>query len=370
MGNPEHLFALGQGRQAWLSWWREHYPSTPADLQGADLSGMNLDGYVLIDARLNGANLERASLRGTNLIKAILPNARLEGADLRGSQLGYAVCDEADFRNTRLAGALCTGAQFRSANFSGAQLGPEEEFEAAGFYGTDLRRAIFKGADLTKVGLRYALCVETDFSNAVLSGCLIYGASFWSPILEGAVQKALVITRENESPIEVDDVELAQFIYLLINNRKIRNIIETLTSRVVLILGRFTSKRKMVLNALREELRNRDLSPIIFDFERPSSRDLTETISILAHLARFVIADLSEPRSVPQELMSIIPHLPSVPIQPLLVASEEEYSMFEHFLRYPWVLPTFRYIDQDHLIKSLADHVLGPAQSKSDELRR
>lgn len=47
------------------------------------------------------------------------------------------------------------------------------------------------------------------------------------------------ITENEKHNIAVDDVEVAQFIYLLINNEKIRNAINTVTSKTVLILGRF-----------------------------------------------------------------------------------------------------------------------------------
>jgi hypothetical protein len=40
----------------------------------------------------------------------------------------------------------------------------------------------------------------------------------------------------------------------------------------VLILGRFTEERKLVLDALREELRQRCYLPILFDFEKPRWR--------------------------------------------------------------------------------------------------
>ena len=60
----------------------------------------------------------------------------------------------------------------------------------------------------------------------------------------------------------------------MINNERIRHIIDTITSKVVLILGRFTPERKAVLDALREELRKRDYLPVLFDFERPAGQTM------------------------------------------------------------------------------------------------
>jgi hypothetical protein len=151
---------------------------------------------------------------------------------------------------------------------------------------------------------------------------------------------------------------------------KIRHLIDSITSKVVLIVGRFTEERKAVLDAIRDELRKRDYLPVLFDFETPSNRDIRETVSTLAHMARFVIADITDAKSIPQELMRIVPALPSVPIQPLLLASQQEYGMFEHFKRFPWVLEPFLYADQDQLLASLDSHVVGPAEKKAKEQTR
>jgi len=62
--------------------------------------------------------------------------------------------------------------------------------------------------------------------------------------LKDATQSNLVITPDEESKIEVNNLEVAQFIHLLLNNAKIRDVIDTITSKVVLIVGRFTPQRK------------------------------------------------------------------------------------------------------------------------------
>ena len=101
--------------------------------------------------------------------------------------------------------------------------------------------------------------------------------------------------------------------------------------KAVLILGRLTDERKEVLDALRDELRKRDYLPILFDFDKPTSRTTDETITLLACVARFVIADVPDAKSVLQELRAIVPDLPSVPVQPVIIASQEESGMFDFY---------------------------------------
>ena len=243
-------------------------------------------------------------------------------------------------------------------NLSGANL------RRAHLYGADL-----SGADLSRADLSEAPLVSADLTGANLTGSRVYGVSVWRSKLEGAKQQNLVITRIDEPQITVDHIEVAQFIYVMLNNQKIRDVIDTITSKVVLILGRFTDERKAVLNALREELRKRNYLPVLFDFSVPATRDITETVSLLARMARFVVADITDAKSIPQELAVIVPDLPSVPVQPLLLEGSAEYGMFEHFKRYLWVLETYRYASSERLIAGLAEHVIDPAEDYARSVR-
>src|SRR5205814_497636 len=129
----------------------------------------------------------------------------------------------------------------------------------ANLFRADLGAANLSGANLTGANLDYANLDEADLTSANLTDCRIYGVSAWGlKLTDETEQRNLIITRTNEPEITVDGIEVAQFIYLLLDNRKIRHVIDTITSKAVLILGRFTDERKAVLDALRDELRKRD----------------------------------------------------------------------------------------------------------------
>src|SRR5216684_337705 len=322
MANQEHLDILKQGVEAWNQWRKEHTDIRP-ELRGADLREASLDG-----AKLRGADLYGADLYGSHLSGAVLFGANLHDAHLQDTKL----------RN----------ADLREAN---------------------LRKADLSRADLSRADLSRAVLVETILTGALLNDCIIYGISAWNVQLEGATQLNLVITRDDEPTITVDNLKIAQFIYLLLNNAEIRDVINTITTKVVLILGRFTPERKTVLDALREELRQQNYLPIVFDFEKPGSRNFTETVRTLAHLSRFIIADLTDPSSIPQELYAIVPTL-AVPVQPVLLEGKREYAMFADFKRYHWVLPVHHYTDLADLLATLKERVIDPAEHKAQELTK
>jgi uncharacterized protein YjbI with pentapeptide repeats len=340
MADHEQLTLLKMDVESWNT-WRASNPNVEPGLAGADLSKADLRG-----ADLCRANLREADLRGADLRGADLRRANLREADLNGADLGKAQLYRANLNRARLA----------DANLTEADL-----------YRVFLTRADLRGANLRGADLRLSVLVATKLDGAHLTGARVYGISAWG--LEGvpADQADLIITSDDEAAVTVDNLKVAQFVYLLLANEEIRAVIDTITSKVVLILGRFTADRKTVLNALRDELRRRGLSPIVFDFEIPHDRDVTETVTLLARMARFVIADLTDPRSIPQEIQAIAPDV-AVPIQPVILAGQEPWSMFRDLRRkYHWVLKPYEYTDQQHLLATLSD-VLAPAEAKREEL--
>ncbi len=347
MADAEHLAKLNEGVEAWNA-WRKRDPRAVPDLRDANLSEYDLDGVDFENTSLWQATLSGAYLRDAVLTKAYMYRADLQDADLSRANLAGAQLTEASLRSARLAEADLRNADLRDADLTAADL-----------RGANLGGAILNGATL----------VDTNLDGANLSGCAVYGIAAWNVSLRSAIQSNLVITAHGESPVQVDNLEVAQFIYLLLHNEKIREVIDTVGKKAVLILGRFTAERKAVLDAIRDALRTHGYLPILFDFEKPGSRDTHETIVTLASMARFIVADITDPKSIPQELGSIVPNLPSVPVQPVLQAGYEPWGMYDHIVRYPWVLPVFRYESGEALVAELASRVIRPAEAMADRQR-
>lgn len=327
MANPEHLNIIKQGVNAWNQWRAKNPRIKPdlsrAELQRAGLTGVDfreadltladLSSAVLTKGNFHKANLRRANLRRATLLEADLGEADLTGADLSranisrasfyGSNLNVAalvetIAHETNFSYSDLTSATLIRARLGEANLKKANL------QKTNLRKADLSNGNFEGAILCDADLSEAILIEPNFEDAYISGCLVYGTSSWNlKINEETKQSNLIITRSGEAVITVDNLEVAQFIYLLLHNKNIRHIIDTITTKVVLILGRFTPERKAVLNAIREELRGRDYIPVLFDFDKPEAKDTHETITTLARLARFVVADITDPKSIPQELV-------------------------------------------------------------------
>ncbi len=143
--------------------------------------------------------------------------------------------------------------------------------------------------------------------------------------------------------------------YLLLDNKKLRDVIDTIGKKTVLILGRFKPyERKAVLDAIREELRRQNYIPIVFDFEKPTSKDFTETIRLLTGMCLFVIADITNPRSSPLELQATVPYF-RIPFVPIIQKGEEPFSMFNDLYGCDRVLDLLEYDSVNSLVLMSTD---------------
>ncbi len=336
MANPEHINVLRNGQKAWNSWRSDNPDITP------DLSGIYL-GKFLDASRLNvefGSHY-RSNFSGYDFRNAILDKVVIGNFDLSKTLLSGASFRYCDFTQSVFWGKKST-VDLRATNFSFANL------EGVQLINCNLNNSIFEQTNLTRT-----IFDTCSFNSAKISDCIVYGTSVWNSQFNEAIQKNLRITNKNENTLTVDQLTMAQFIYLMLENHELRNIIDTLTSKTVLILGRFTTERKKVLDAVKQEIRNVGLAPVLFDFDKPLNRDLTETIILLASMSKFVVADLTNPSSIPHELGHIIPHNLSIPILPIIESRCREYSMFEHWQRYPHVRDIESYENEDDLLKKL-----------------
>lgn len=181
---------------------------------------------------------------------------------------------------------------------------------------------------LSSATLHGAVLVQTNLTDAVLSKCYVHGLSAWDvKLCEGTKQQDLVITDVGEPEVTVDNIEVAQFVYLLLHNEKIRDVIDTIGRKGVLLLGRFTEGRIAILERLREELRKRGYLPIVFNFDKPETKDFTETVRLLAGLSHFVIADITNP-TAPLELQATVPEI-MVPFRPIIEEGQEPFAMLQ-----------------------------------------
>lgn len=294
-----------------------------------------------INEDFSNSDLFSASLRN-----CVFVNCSFDKSDMIYTDLVDAYFERCTFKRTSIRLSKIGNAVFSNCFFEKADLSYCSAEETS-----------FENSTILNTKLEHMSLVSSNLSHTKIYNCYVYGISSWDLNLNCSVQKDLIITPKGKPTITVDNIELAQFLYLLINNSKLREAIDSISSKAVLILGNFSKERKKILDQIRKQLRNRNLIPILFDFEKPNSRDLTETIRLLALMSKFVIVDLSSPRSSPHEIANIVTDNPSINIFPIVLSGEQPYGMFEdHYKAYPWVKKIKEYTNDN--ILQVVDEIL------------
>lgn len=276
-----------QGAKKWNLWREQNTESisfnNPDWYDCPGIDGMQAKGNNLV-------NFSGMDLSGVSIFKAFA-----EGIHLRKTKFDGATFEEGDFSRADFSGAIFVNTKFNKTIFTGAN------FEGASFINCNLNRVNLVGA---------------NFRVKEITETVIYGIAAWDiEMSDDSKQSNLVIEKtydlysdfisQGRIPMMVDDIELAQFVYYLNNHKKMRDAINVLNDKGVLLLGRFKGGGLERLYSMREWFKSKGYMAMIFDFARPDNLSLTETVITMAGLSKFVVVDLSG-SSVPAELSSIL----------------------------------------------------------------
>jgi uncharacterized protein YjbI with pentapeptide repeats len=375
MANAEHISILKAGVAEW-NHWRASTNHSLADLCGADLSGMKLNGIDFLRADLKGAiltetQLEHAHLKNADLTGATLDAANLEHANARSAIFDQVVANKANFEVSTLRGARFRRAQLSGARFHRAYLRDADLSDAA-FTGCWLRFATLNGAccqntDFSSADLRHASMVETNLKGANLTDVHVFGISAWGVETDANTRQDLIVgvnANEREAPLRTHDLRTAQLLSLMLDAAGVRSVIDSVSSKLVLILGSFSPSEKVVLDALRESLQRYGYIAVEFDFERPSERDYAETVLTLVGMSRFVVADFTNAKEVRAEVAQARRQYKRVPIIPIAregvalpITMANSFSVDELQL-------LVRYHHIDDLLQKVRPRIIEPAEER------
>ena len=177
MANSEHIKIIRKGVDYWNKWREDNpYPySTAPNLEGADLSNLDLQKINFI-----GTNLSKANLFCSILVGANFTNADVSEANLRNAFLSGATLIMANFRQTDLIMASMNEVIGEMVSFMGAQLRGAElinsRLSGATLLRADLEGANFSGSNLNNANLSFASLAESNFSNTDLTGINLYAS--------------------------------------------------------------------------------------------------------------------------------------------------------------------------------------------------
>ena len=121
---------------------------------------------------------------------------------------------------------------------------------------------------------------------------------------------------------------MAQFVDLLLHNEKFATSSIRSARRAYFCSVVSPKAGSLFWNESADELRKRDYLPIVFNFDKPETKDFTETVRLLAGLSKFVIADITNPKSAPLELQATVPEI-MVPFRPIIEEGEKPFAMLQ-----------------------------------------
>jgi uncharacterized protein YjbI with pentapeptide repeats len=163
LNEPEKYLPQFRGAHLTGAWF------LAANLEGADLSNLDLSYAQLGSTNLRGANLENTSLMFASIFDVVLEGANLEKAILFEARLWLTNLTGAKLEKAYLVGARLTDVILNEANLKRANL-EEAELHSASLRNANLANANLEGADL-----RYADLEGANLEGAYLAGARLEG---------------------------------------------------------------------------------------------------------------------------------------------------------------------------------------------------
>ena len=157
----------------------------PLDEGEIDLSGVNLQGFNLVDLNFEGVLFSKAEMQGANLMETNLQRASLDDANLQGSLFLFAKLQRVDFYGTNLRGADLSHTNMREASFHNLNLS-EVDFKHARMRRASIEDANLQNANLSHVNLQGAFLVRLKIDSA---------SSFTGADFRGAMLKRVDFTK-------------------------------------------------------------------------------------------------------------------------------------------------------------------------------
>jgi hypothetical protein len=92
-------------------------------------------------------------------------------------------------------------------------------------------------------------------------------------------------------------------------------------------------------------------------------------VRLLAGLSKFVIADITNPKSSPLELQATVSEI-MVPFQPIIEQGEKPFAMLQDlWIKHrDWVFEPIEYSSVERLVETMDAEIIGPAEALSDKL--
>jgi len=214
-----------------------------AQLEGAELSSSILNNSTLTSARLEGAilanaNLNEADLRfakmqnstlsGANMHRAKISSVDLEGANLKGALMNEADLTGVNIKNSVLELAELNGAilvqsniedcfaehiQMTKVDLSNSNISrinaALSELSATNLSHSKMRDVDFKFSNMREIDLNFSTVDKssfyaTDMKGAIFTGAQLYRVVLWGANLHGAELSFSLLSGEDGEPIDLN----------------------------------------------------------------------------------------------------------------------------------------------------------------------